>query len=146
MADIWGKRKRSEIMSRIRAKGNESTEMRMIRVFRWHGVTGWRRGQALPGKPDFAFRKERLCVFVDGCFWHGCPKCYRQPGSNNAYWAAKVERNRARDKRVARELRREGWRVLRVWEHELAGKRLAALLQRLRRAGLSPSSPEERSR
>jgi DNA mismatch endonuclease (patch repair protein) len=142
MADIWGKRKRSEVMSRIRSKGNESTEMMMISVFRRHGVTGWRRGQALPGKPDFTFRKERLCVFADGCFWHGCPKCYREPGSNNAYWAAKVERNRARDKRVARELRREGWRVLRVWEHELAGKRLAALLGRLRRAGLSPKALE----
>lgn len=138
MTDIWGKRKRSEVMSRIRSKGNESTEMMMIRVFRRHGVTGWRRGQALPGKPDFTFRKERLCVFVDGCFWHGCPKCYREPGSNSAYWAAKVERNRARDKRVARELRREGWRVLRVWEHELVNKRMGFLLRRLRRVGLNP--------
>jgi DNA mismatch endonuclease (patch repair protein) len=138
MADIWDQRKRSEVMSLIRSRGNDSTELRLIQIFKQHCITGWRRGQRLPGKPDFTFRKERLCVFVDGCFWHGCPKCYRLPEANREYWAAKAERNRARDKLVRRELRQSGWRVMRVWEHELSGHRVSWLLRRLRRAGLDP--------
>jgi DNA mismatch endonuclease (patch repair protein) len=73
----------------------------------------------LPGRPDFVFRRQHVCVFVDGCFWHGCPRCYRRPSSNRKYWDEKVKRNRARDRRVNQELRRRGWRVLRFWEHDL---------------------------
>jgi len=75
MTDIWTKQKRSEVMSLIRSHGNKATEMRLIEVFKAHEIIGWRRKQKLPGKPDFVFRKERLCLFVDGCFWHGCAKC-----------------------------------------------------------------------
>ena len=80
MADIWNKRKRSEVMALIRLRGNKATELRLVSIFRLHRITGWRRRQKLTGKPDFVFRKERVCVFVDGCFWHGCKKCYRRPG------------------------------------------------------------------
>jgi DNA mismatch endonuclease (patch repair protein) len=133
MADIWSSAKRSEVMSRIRSHGNKKTELRLMEVMRQHRITGWRRHQTLPGKPDFTFRPERLVVFVDGCFWHGCPKCYRAPSSNETYWSAKVSGNRARDKRVAAELRRGGWRVLRFWEHELRTQP-ARVAGRLRRA------------
>lgn len=119
MADIWNTTKRSEVMSRIRSTGNVDTELRLIHLMRQHHVTGWRRHQPLLGKADFTFRSQRVVVFVDGCFWHGCPKCYRAPTSNETYWSAKVSRNRARDRRVARILRQEGWKVLRVWEHAL---------------------------
>jgi DNA mismatch endonuclease (patch repair protein) len=132
VADIWTKRKRSEVMALIRSRGNKNTELRLRDVFRVAGITGWRRHQPLPGRPDFVFRKERLAVFVDGCFWHGCARCYRRPSSNRVYWDAKVQRNRARDMEVCRELRRRGWRVLRIWEHELKGA--PAYLRRLRRA------------
>jgi len=73
------------------------------------------------GRPDFAHREARVTVFLDGCFWHGCPLHYREPEANAESWRAKVERNRARDAEVTARLEREGWRVVRVWEHEFWG-------------------------
>jgi DNA mismatch endonuclease (patch repair protein) len=116
MADIFDRKKRSEVMSLVRSSNNVSTELRLMGLFRKHGVTGWRRGLKLPGRPDFTFPKERLCVFVDGCFWHGCPRCYRKPKSNARFWAQKVQRNRQRDRQVSRKLRGMGVAVYRVWE------------------------------
>lgn len=107
-------------MSLIRSRGNKATELRLIEIFRDFGITGWRRNQALLGKPDFTFRRERVVVFVDGCFWHGCPKCYKRPGSNRKFWDAKFETNRKRDRLVNRNLRTLGWKVVRVWQHQLA--------------------------
>src|ERR1035437_6304525 len=132
MADIWSKRKRSEVMSLVHSHGNKATELRLIEVLRAHGIAGWRRRQKLPGNPDFVFRKGHACVFVDGCFWHGCPRCYRRPESHRAYWDAKVQRNRERDRLVTRELRSAGWRVVRIWEHQLSGKHLYRSLRRIR--------------
>lgn len=104
-------------MSRIRSAGNRSTELRLVSLMKEAGITGWRRRFGLMGNPDFVFPKERVAVFVDGCFWHGCPRCRNIPLTNAAYWAAKNERNRTRDRLVARLLRREGWTVVRIWEH-----------------------------
>lgn len=134
MADIWNKQKRSEVMSRIRSQGNKDTELRLISIFREARITGWRRKQPLFGKPDFVFRKQRLAVFVDGCFWHGCPRCYRRPASNQTYWDEKVQRNQKRDLQVTRELRRAGWHVLRIWEHQLSEKERGRLIKRVSRA------------
>ncbi|NPC55190.1 very short patch repair endonuclease [Caenimonas soli] len=134
MADVFDAATRSSLMGRIKSHGNRTTELKLIEVFRANGMTGWRRKQPLFGKPDFVFRKQRVCVFVDGCFWHGCLKCYREPTSNATYWAAKVRRNKARDRRVSYTLRGQGWTVLRVWEHQLAPKGLARFLGRMRRA------------
>lgn len=136
MTDIWDNDKRSSVMGLIRSKGNRSTELRLIAIFRELGIKGWRRNQKLPGKPDFAFRKERVCVFVDGCFWHGCPKCYRRPASNQDYWDTKVLRNAARDREVDTELGARGWSVLRIWEHQLRPAERSTLARRLRRRGL----------
>lgn len=136
MTDIWPKTKRSEVMGMVRAKGNRSTELRLIAIFQELAITGWRRNQDLPGKPDFVFRRQRLCVFVDGCFWHGCPECYRRPASNQQYWDAKVERNRARDRKVDRELGDRGWRCLRIWEHQLRLRDRTELVHLLRGYGL----------
>jgi DNA mismatch endonuclease, patch repair protein len=133
MPDIWNNRKRSEVMSLIRSHGNKATELRLIAIFRTHQITGWRRKQKLLGNPDFIFRRKRACIFVDGCFWHGCPKCYRRPGSNRKYWDEKVQKNRARDRDVNRKLRKLGWRVLRIWEHELTLKNEARLAIRIRK-------------
>ena len=146
MADVWDKRKRSEVMSLIRSHGNKGTELRLIEIFRIHGIKGWRRKQKLPGKPDFVFAKERLCIFVDGCFWHGCAKCYRPPSSNEVYWDAKVLRNRERDQKVGKQLRKMGWLVLRLWEHELSAKderRIKSrILRRLERNKVSRDSED----
>ncbi len=85
-------------------------------------------------RPDFVFPKSRTAVFVDGCFWHGCPKHGTQPKGNRAFWKNKFARNIARDLLVTRTLRRAGWRVLRIWEHELARKNEIRLLRRIQRA------------
>ena len=132
MADTFSKKARSAVMGAVRSHGNRSTELLVIAIFRRHGIKGWRRHQPLPGKPDFVFRRERLAVFVDGCFWHGCPRHLRMPASNVVYWNAKIARNMARDRKVNADLRRAGWRVVRIWEHALAEpKRVAARLLRL---------------
>jgi DNA mismatch endonuclease (patch repair protein) len=121
-------------MSRIRSHGNAATEIRFIRLLKDSGITGWRRGHRLYGSPDFVFLKFRLAVFVDGCFWHGCPRCYSEPKSNRVFWRRKIVANRKRALVVKRALRESGWRVLRVWQHELKRKNEARLLGRIQRA------------
>ena len=101
------------------------------RLFRVEGITGWRRHTALVGRPDFAFRSQRVAVFVDGCFWHGCPKHANMPANNRAFWMKKLTGNQNRDRLVTRTLRKEGWRVVRVWEHEL--RKPVRVLARIRR-------------
>ncbi len=120
MADVFTKKKRSQVMAAIRSRGNKDTELKLASILRAAGITGWRRHQPLPGCPDFIFRRARLAVFVDGCFWHGCPKHSRKPGSNRAYWLPKLRRNRERDAAVKRTLRSAGWTAIRLWEHDLA--------------------------
>jgi len=132
MADVFTRKKRSEVMSKIRGRGNLSTEMRMIALMREHGIKGWRRHQCLPGRPDLVFLKERVAVFVDGCFWHGCPVHYVAPRTAIGFWRKKIEGNRERDRRNSRELRSRGWRVLRIWEHDLKRDRRLNAIKRLR--------------
>jgi len=149
MPDVFTKKKRSEVMSRIRSRGNKNTELRLIKVFRVQRITGWRRHLSLSLKvsgsqfpvqgdqsrvrPDFVFRKLRVAVFVDGCFWHACPLHTTKPKGNAAFWRKKFAANQARDRLVTCALRRHGWRVLRIWEHELMRKNEARLVRRLRR-------------
>lgn len=125
---------RSELMSRIRSRGNKDTEVALAKLFRRNKITGWRRNQKIFGKPDFIFRQMRLALFVDGCFWHGCPKHGTKPKGNAAFWRRKFSRNIARDRLVTRALRATGWRVLRIWEHELARKNEVRLLNRIKKA------------
>lgn len=145
MSDILTQAQRSALMAKVRSAGNASTELRLIAVFRALGITGWRRGVTLrveagavklKVRPDFVFRAGKLAVFVDGCFWHGCPLHATQPTQNARFWREKIAGNGARDRLVSRTLRRGGWRVLRIWEHELTRKYRARLVARLRRGGL----------
>ncbi|HEX4123037.1 MAG TPA: very short patch repair endonuclease [Verrucomicrobiae bacterium] len=119
MPDIFTKEKRSQVMSRIRSRGNKETELRLASILRAHGITGWRRHQSLPGRPDFTFRRKRVVIFVDGCFWHGCPKHGRKPATNRSYWLPKLKRNAIRDRLRTKTLRNSGWRVIRFWSHDL---------------------------
>jgi DNA mismatch endonuclease (patch repair protein) len=131
VADVFSKKKRSQVMAAIRSRGNKDTELKLASILRAAGITGWRRHQPFPGHPDFIFRHARLAVFVDGCFWHGCPKHGRKPGSNRAYWLPKLRRNRERDAAVKRFLCSAGWTVIRLWEHDLATpQRCAARITR----------------
>lgn len=133
MADVFDPATRSALMGRIKSHGNKTTEMKLIEIFRSNGFTGWRRNQPVFGKPDFVFRAQRVCIFVDGCFWHRCPRCYREPTSNASYWTTKFQRNTKRDRLVSKTLRADGWHVLRIWEHQLTMKARPTLLRRLRR-------------
>jgi len=147
MADIFSKRKRSAVMAAIRSTGNKGTEQRLAALFRAHGITGWRRQQKLRivdcglrkgtvrrASVDFVFRSERVCVFVDGCFWHACPRHGTQPAANRAFWKAKLARNVERDREVSRALRKAGWTVLRVWECALSQRCAIRTLARITRA------------
>lgn len=117
--DVFSPAKRSDVMSRIRARGNKDTEMVLARILRRFRIRGWRRHYGVVGCPDFAFPRERVAVFVDGCFWHGCPLHSQMPRSNRPFWSVKLAANKMRDRRVNRSLRSRGWSVLRIWEHDL---------------------------
>jgi DNA mismatch endonuclease (patch repair protein) len=125
-------------MSRVRSSGNATTELKLLALLRAAHVTGWQRNQCILGKPDFAFRRERVAVFVDGCFWHGCPKHRTKPANNTAFWRRKLAANKARDRRVTRTLRRMGWRVVRIWEHELARRNESRLAVKINRMAREP--------
>lgn len=130
---------RSENMRAIRSTRNATTEKRLISLFLRHRVRGWRvRPEDVAGSPDFVFPERRVAVFVDGCFFHGCPKCGHIPKTNRAYWRAKIDRNRRRDRDVARRLRRLGYSVVRIWECELAERQTRCLDRIYRR--LAPAS------
>jgi DNA mismatch endonuclease (patch repair protein) len=135
VTDVFTKKKRSQVMAAIRSRGNKATELKLVSILRAAGITGWRRHQPILGHPDFIFRRQRLAVFVDGCFWHGCCKHSRTPRSNQIYWRAKITRNMARDRAVTRLLRQRNWTPLRLWEHDLSSpqvviSKLAGLLAR----------------
>lgn len=123
---------RSRVMARVRSSGNASTEMKLAAALKQARIKGWiSHSKAIQGCPDFAFPRIKVAVFVDGCFWHGCPCCYRKPKSSQQYWQSKLERNVTRDSKIARALRQQGWSVLRVWEHSL--RNMAVVLRRIRR-------------
>ena len=134
MTDTFTPMERSEIMRRI--KGRDTSAEILLRKSLWaRGLRGYRIGvSTLPGRPDVAFARAKVAVFVDGCYWHGCPAHCRMPSSNRPYWERKIQRNMERDKAHVRALRKAGWRVIRLWEHQvrknplLAARRVAERL------------------
>lgn len=122
--DIFSAAKRSEVMSRIRSRGNKTTEVPMLIAMRQAGVKGWRRHVSLrigscSVRPDFVFSRHKIAVFVDGCFWHSCPEHGTRPQSNQNFWDQKLESNVARDIRASKALKAAGWVVFRFWEHSV---------------------------
>ena len=119
-------------MSRNRGKGNKSTEQRMITLLTENEITGWRLNVTdIPGKPDFVFDEKRVILFVDGCFWHGCPVCKNIPATNTEFWLSKITKTQNRDTEVNAILLNEGWTVIRIWEHELKKKNIEATTKKL---------------
>jgi len=116
--DQFTKEKRSEIMRSVRNQ-DTAPEMRLRRALWSIGLRYRTRTRIENAKPDIAFLGKRLLVFVDGCFWHGCPRHYTKPAENAAFWSSKIEKNRARDARNNQALDAKGWKVLRVWECEV---------------------------
>jgi len=144
---------RSRNMRAIKATSNATTELRLrARLMRNH-IAGWRvRPSNLIGCPDFYFPNARLAVFVDGCFWHVCPKCGHVPKTNRRYWTKKLARNKQRDAQIRTALRSGGIRVLRIWECELRKDPNSCLRRIIRaihaRQGMSmgePAHPRGRS-
>ena len=139
---------RSANMRAIRSRGNRSTDLRLRALVARSGIRGWQMHvSALPGCPDFFFASERIAIFVDGCFWHRCPKCGHIPKTNRPYWCKKLARNKQRDAQITRTLRSDGIRVLRIWECQLRAKpssclsKLLTLLARPSRPrGAEPTS------
>lgn len=127
MADNLSPEQRSYSMSRIRSRSNSSTELRLIELMRRGGISGWRRKSKLCGRPDFVFPRFHVAVFVDGCYWHGCRKCALRSKSNVDYWKPKIAGNAKRDRANSKTLRQAGWRVIRIWEHELKAKPMKCL-------------------
>ena len=133
MSDIFTKEKRSEVMSHIRSKNNKSTELKLIKIFKEYGITGWRRNYNVKGHPDFVFLQKKIAVFVDGCFWHG-HRCQKHtPNENKDFWEKKLKYNKRHDKVTAELFQQRGWTVIRIWECELKKGRRKALLLKIKR-------------
>jgi len=143
MPDTFSPEERSRIMRAV--KGADTALEVRVRSALWRMGLRFRKNVVtLPGKPDIAFTRRRLVIFIDSCFWHGCPLHLRRPKSNQVYWEAKIARNQRRDLEIDRAYQEVGWTVLRVWEHELNGDFDAAIdriVVSARGADASPAAP-----
>src|SRR6185437_5040614 len=136
MHDVLTPTQRSHCMSRIRSRDTKP-EVRLRKAL-WSLGLRYRLGSRLPGKPDAVFPTDRVALFVDGCFWHQCSKHAVKPKTNEIFWRSKLKANVDRDKRINRELRALGWRVIRVWEHDIKSNTEGLALRlslRIRRTG-----------
>jgi len=118
-------------MRRVATRGTEP-ERRVLRVVRRLKIRHTTRTDHLPGRPDLLLSELNVAVFVNGCFWHGCPKCFGTPKRNRRWWKAKVANNRKRDRRKSDQLRRLGYSVVTLMEHD-SSARVEARLSALRK-------------
>lgn len=132
MADVFSKESRSDIMRKVRSQNNKSTELRLIEIFRQYQIKGWKCQYPVKGHPDFVFLKERVAVFVDGCFWHGHDCRNTRPKDNEEYWNRKRERNINHDKEITALFESRGWTVLRIWECELKKVRIGDTVEKIK--------------
>jgi len=114
-------------MSSVVFPKSPSRELRLIGLMRGAGIKGWRRKSKLCGRRDFVFPRFHIAVFVDGCFWHGCRKCALGAKTNTEYWIPKISGNMKRDRANTKLLRADGWKVVRVWEHDLKASPMKCL-------------------
>lgn len=144
MSDVLTPEQRKFCMSRIRSRDTKP-EM-TIRKGLWSLGYRYRVSTRLPGRPDIVFPRERLAVFIDGCFWHRCPRHYQAPATNPQFWERKIDRNVERDRMVDLQLASLGWRVKRIWEHEVREDPLRVIedLILLLKAVGEESSPKRR--
>lgn len=119
MADTVLKKKRSEIMSKVKSKDSK-IEVDFRKAIWKEGFRYRKNPTNYFGKPDIVLPKYKTAIFIDSCFWHGCKKHCRLPTARKKYWAAKIQRNKERDKEVNRHYKKIHWKTIRVWEHEIA--------------------------
>lgn len=115
MPDIWSDEKRSEVMAHIRSKNTEP-ELLLRRAL-WVGGARYRiHDSSVRGTPDISHKGAKVAVFVDGCFWHGCPRHYRRPETRQEFWDHKLQENQGRRAKVLAALKKDGWLVFEFWE------------------------------
>ncbi len=120
MPDCFSAEKRSQVMANIKSTGTQpETRLGALLALWLPNEEILHAPKDIVGRPDFVLPSRRIAIFLDGCFFHGCPLHYREPKQNSEYWIAKVARNKLHDRQVTRELKSKGWRVIRIWEHEL---------------------------
>lgn len=118
MADVVSKKKRSEIMSRV--KNKDSKIEILFRKKLWAAGIRYRKNvKNYFGKPDIVIKKNKTVIFIDSCFWHGCKKHFRLPEQNKKYWIKKIKRNKEKDREVATFYKKSKWKIIRIWEHEI---------------------------
>lgn len=118
LLDNVSKEKRSRIMSSIKGK-NTRPEITVRKILWARGLRYRIHDRTVFGTPDVSNKSRGFVVFIDGCFWHGCPRCYKEPRSNVSYWKEKIIRNKKRRALVKRMLKRHGWKVFEFWEHQV---------------------------
>lgn len=140
MPDTFSQEKRSEIMRKVKGK-DTGLERRLFAMLAGMRLNGWKKNvEDLVGRPDAAFIGKRVVIFVDGCFWHGCPHCARPlPETNREYWERKINRNIERDERSRLALINDGWHVIRIWGHEMRDPSARAKIRSQIRKALAKS-------
>lgn len=118
MTDVLNPEQRHLNMVRIKGK-NTGPEVRLRQLLYHAGIRGYRVYYNITGKPDVVFTRQRIAIFVDGCFWHKCPICFKEPETRKDFWLEKINKNVERDKRTDLKLSDEGWTVIRIWEHQV---------------------------
>ena len=121
MTDVLTQEQRKFNMSRIKGK-NTGPEVKLRKMLYAQGIRGYRIYCNLPGKPDIVFLKKKIAIFIDGCFWHKCPVCFQEPDTRKEFWMKKIQSNIERDKKVNELLQNDGWKVIRLWEHDVRKK------------------------
>lgn len=127
--DNLSRKKRSYIMSQIRGKWTK--QERLFHNYLKGMKIRHKMHPNIAGNPDIILKDKKVAIFLDGCFWHGCPKCYKKPTSNVAYWKRKIITNRRNARRANHFLRKSGWKILRIWEHEIQESGVSVLMKRL---------------
>lgn len=118
MADVHTKNQRSYNMSRIRSLDTKP-EIKLRKILWREGLRYTKNNHDVSGKPDIVFRKQKIAVFIDGCFWHKCPEHYNKPKNNEEFWEIKINSNTQRDRKINEQLTNQGWKVFRIWEHDI---------------------------
>ena len=124
MVDVLTKKQRRYNMSQIKSRDTKP-EISLRKIFRKEGLKGYRlHPEEMIGKPDIIFSKQKIAIFIDGCQWHKCQRHYVEPKTNTSFWIKKIEGNVKRDKFINKVLKKDGWKVIRIWEHDLKKKEL----------------------
>ena len=130
MPDTVSKKKRSEIMSKVRSRDSR-IEVDFRKAI-WRAGFKYRKNPTKYfGKPDLVLKKYKTVIFIDSCFWHGCKKHCRIPTARRKYWTEKIARNMERDKEVSKHYKKQGWKIFRIWEHKIKSYQNATLVSEI---------------